>query len=165
MANAPELLLPESALPELIALDDAVLETLATVEQSAPPSLLNAYRRVVQRQVAAHIASVGLPGKPTSEGVADGSEGSTVRDPQQESVFHRNAESIRKVLSELSDRDREVLIRFYLSEQAPGQICRDMSLTEAQFRLMKFRAKARFGELMRNKLSERRGRTGHPEAA
>jgi hypothetical protein len=46
-----------------------------------------------------------------------------------------------------------VLIRFYLDEQTPDVICRDMGLTETQFRLIKSRAKARFGGLGKRRFS------------
>jgi DNA-directed RNA polymerase specialized sigma24 family protein len=62
-----------------------------------------------------------------------------------------------RVLNSLPKRDREVLARFYLEEQAHGQICREMGLTETQFRLVKSRAKARFGELGKTRFSHRVG--------
>ena len=51
------------------------------------------------------------------------------------------------VLRSLSERDREVLDRFYLQEQSPEHIQSEMRMTETQFRLTKNRAKARFGLL------------------
>ena len=53
----------------------------------------------------------------------------------------------RQVLQGLSGRDREILTRFYLKEQSPARICREMGLNETQFRLLKCRAKDRFGLL------------------
>jgi len=53
------------------------------------------------------------------------------------------------VLKEISDRDREVLMRFYVHEQSYETICQEMGLTYNQFRLLKSRAKARFGKLGR----------------
>jgi hypothetical protein len=60
---------------------------------------------------------------------------------------------MKTVLSSVSDRDREILTRFYLMEQSQERICRDMNLTDTQFRLLKSRAKARFGEMGRKKLA------------
>ena len=57
----------------------------------------------------------------------------------------------------LPKRDREVLVRFYLQEQTAEEICRDLNLTETQFRLIKSRAKARFGELGRRRFGSRSG--------
>jgi DNA-directed RNA polymerase specialized sigma24 family protein len=60
-----------------------------------------------------------------------------------------------RVLNAVPKRDREVLVRFYLKEEDPDIICREMELTETQFRLIKSRAKARFGELGRTRLANR----------
>jgi len=61
----------------------------------------------------------------------------------------------RQVLQELSANDREVLVRFYLEEQPPERICREMHLTSTQFRLLKHRAKARFALKGQRKLTVR----------
>jgi hypothetical protein len=50
-----------------------------------------------------------------------------------------------------------VLVRFYLEEQPAERICNDMKLTETQFRLIKSRAKARFGELGKARMAQRSG--------
>ena len=57
-----------------------------------------------------------------------------------------------RILRSSPPRDREILVRFYLREQTPAEICRDLDLTENQFRLIKSRAKARFVELGRARL-------------
>ena len=49
----------------------------------------------------------------------------------------------RTVLNQLSDREREILQRFYVQEQSEEEIQKAMSLTPTQFRLAKWRAKAR----------------------
>lgn len=50
----------------------------------------------------------------------------------------------RKAFKELSPRDREILSRFYLQEQSLSRVCAEMNLTVGQFRVLKWRAKARF---------------------
>ena len=45
----------------------------------------------------------------------------------------------------------------YLQEQTAEEICRDLALTETQFRLIKSRAKARYGELGRRRFAKRSG--------
>jgi DNA-directed RNA polymerase specialized sigma subunit len=62
---------------------------------------------------------------------------------------------MEQVLRSMSARDREILTRFYLQEQTQEQICAEMNLTETQFRLLKSRAKARFGELGKRRLQKR----------
>jgi DNA-directed RNA polymerase specialized sigma24 family protein len=55
----------------------------------------------------------------------------------------------------MSRRDRDILTRFYLHEQSQEQICQDMNISETQFRLLKSRAKARFGEMGKKKLQKK----------
>ena len=62
-------------------------------------------------------------------------------------MARQRADIARKVLSSVSRRDREILNRFYVQEQTQEQICADMGLSYNQFRLLKSRAKARFGEI------------------
>jgi RNA polymerase sigma factor (sigma-70 family) len=73
--------------------------------------------------------------------------------PEQEAMIRQKAALMESALSALSERDREILVRFYLKEQPQDQICREMDLTETQFRLLKSRAKAKFGEIGKKKLA------------
>lgn len=60
------------------------------------------------------------------------------------------AAMVRAVLAELeSDRDRELLFRFYLAEDDKERICRDLGLTAVHFNRVLFRARERFRELYR----------------
>lgn len=70
----------------------------------------------------------------------------------------------KQVLSTISKREREVLVSFYLLERSPEEICAQMGITETQFRLLKSRAKARFGQLAKRELSPTRisGVSGPP---
>jgi RNA polymerase sigma factor (sigma-70 family) len=54
--------------------------------------------------------------------------------------------ALRKALMTLSPKERDVLTRFYLDEQEPKQIMRDMGLTETQYRLLKSRSKAKLAK-------------------
>lgn len=56
-------------------------------------------------------------------------------------AFHQR---IDRVLATLSEKEREVLTRFYVEEQSPERICIEMDLSEREFRLLKSRAKSRF---------------------
>jgi RNA polymerase sigma-70 factor (ECF subfamily) len=47
-----------------------------------------------------------------------------------------------------SQRDRTILVRFYLDEEDRGSICRDMGLTPAQFARVIHRARGRLRELL-----------------
>jgi RNA polymerase sigma factor (sigma-70 family) len=76
-------------------------------------------------------------------------------DPERSAIAHESYEVAMRVLNGLPPRDREVLVRFYLREQTAEEICRDLELTETQFRLIKSRAKARYGKLGQRRLGLR----------
>jgi RNA polymerase sigma-70 factor (ECF subfamily) len=118
-----------------------------------PERLMGFVRTVVRRQVAAYIEQAVHNRREQ----ADLESGITVADrkqnPEQEAMIRQKAELMESALSALSERDREILVRFYLKEQPQEQICREMDLTETQFRLLKSRAKAKFGEIGKKKLA------------
>jgi RNA polymerase sigma-70 factor, ECF subfamily len=117
-----------------------------------PERLMGFVRTVVRRQVAAYIEQAVQTRREQAElesgiAVADRSQ-----NPEQEAILKQKAALMKSALDSLSKRDRDILIRFYLKEQPQEQICREMSLTETQFRLLKSRAKAKFGEIGKKKL-------------
>ena len=118
-----------------------------------PERLMGFVRTVVRRQVAAYIETAVH----TRREQTDLESGITVadrkRNPEQEAMLKQKSELMKSALGALSERDRDILVRFYLHEQPQEQICREMSLTETQFRLLKSRAKAKFGEIGRKKLA------------
>jgi RNA polymerase sigma-70 factor, ECF subfamily len=73
--------------------------------------------------------------------------------PEERAIAAEKSLLMTKVLREMSDRDFEVLSRFYIREQTPRQICEEMGMTQVQFQLLKSRAKGRLTDLMRRKLS------------
>jgi RNA polymerase sigma-70 factor (ECF subfamily) len=143
-------------------LDDKVHDTFVVVVQAIrkgelrePERLMGFVRTIVRRQVAAHIDRVVHSRREQMD------LESTVRiadphgNPGEAAIFRQRVDLIRRVLGELADRDREILTRFYLHEQSQEEICSEMVLTETQFRLLKSRAKARFGELGKKKLAHK----------
>jgi RNA polymerase sigma-70 factor (ECF subfamily) len=55
---------------------------------------------------------------------------------------------VRKVLAELaSDRDQQMLYRFYIAEEDKNRICRNLGLTSLHFNRVLFRARERYEEL------------------
>jgi RNA polymerase sigma-70 factor, ECF subfamily len=149
-------------------LDDKVHDTFVVVVQAIrrgelrePSRLMGFVRTIVRRQVAAHIDKVVHTRRDQID------LDSTVRladpegNPEERAMFTQRTELINRVLGELSLRDREILTRFYLLEQNQDQICSEMGLTETQFRLLKSRAKARFGELGKKKLTHRALHAAH----
>lgn len=75
-----------------------------------------------------------------------------ITDPEKLLSLTERKQLAVNVLSMLSERDSELLRRFYLLEQSEVQICSEMALTGTQFRLLKSRAKSRFGKLGRMRL-------------
>ena len=145
-------------------LDDRVHEAFLTITQSIrkgelrePERLMGYVRTVVRRQVAAQIEAVVEQRRRQ----IDPSLGAVVRDhqpnPERQAIEREHTAVAYRVLQSLPRRDREVLVRFYLKEQSPAEICREMDLSATQFRLTKSRAKVRFGELGRARLARHRG--------
>ena len=143
-------------------LDDRVHDCFLIVAQAIrrgelrePERLMGFARTIVRRQIAGHIDSAVQNRRQqvdldTSAPVPDGG-----LNPEAAAMTRQQEQLAVSVLKAISRRDREILTRFYLDEQSQEQICQDMSLTETQFRLLKSRAKARFGELGKRRLSRR----------
>jgi RNA polymerase sigma-70 factor, ECF subfamily len=75
--------------------------------------------------------------------------------PENEMIFRERRDLVRWTLAQLSEREREILSRFYMQEQTQQQICSEMGLTHTQYRLLKWRSKAHFGQLSRKQLTSR----------
>jgi RNA polymerase sigma-70 factor (ECF subfamily) len=144
-------------------LDDKVHDTFLIVVQAIrkgelrePERLMGFVRTVVRRQVAAQIDRAVQSRRDQAE-MDSGAFISDHRDtPEEAAILRQHEEVAETVLRGVSDRDREILTRFYLMEQTQQEICDEMNLSETQFRLLKSRAKARFGELGKKTLSRRR---------
>ena len=65
----------------------------------------------------------------------------------------------REILASLDGGEREAMLRFYLREQKPAQICADMGLSEDAFFALKSRVRAKYFELTRGPVVERAGYT------
>jgi RNA polymerase sigma-70 factor (ECF subfamily) len=64
---------------------------------------------------------------------------------------------VRQVLSELtSERDRQVLHRFYIAEDDKDEICADLALTSLHFNRVLYRARERYKELYERFVCRRR---------
>jgi RNA polymerase sigma factor (sigma-70 family) len=140
-------------------LDDRLHETFIVVVKAIrrgdlrePERLMGFVRTVAQRQVAAYIEQAIQKRKD-----AELEQGFFVTDrrlnPEEAAVVQQKAALIQDSLAAMSKKDKEILVRFYLKEQPQEKICEEMDLTETQFRLLKSRAKAKFGEIGKKKLA------------
>jgi RNA polymerase sigma-70 factor, ECF subfamily len=148
-------------------LDDKVHDIFVVIAQAIrngdlrePERLMGYVHTIMRRQVAAYIdAAVQTRRKQAGLdlGMALSDQGP---DPERRAIERQNIDLAMRILNGISRRDREVLVRFYLREQTAPQICKEMELTETQFRLIKSRAKSRFGELGKTRLARRAGFRG-----
>ncbi len=140
-------------------LDDRVHDTFLVVVQAIrkgdlrePERLMGFVRTIVRRQVAAYIDQAVQTRRDQTDIECGVTVADAKCDPEQQAIARQKKALMRSVLESLSKRDRDILVRFYLNEEPQEQICKEMSLTETQFRLLKSRAKARFGEIGKKKL-------------
>ncbi len=140
-------------------LEDKVHDTFLIVVQAIrrgelrePDRLMGFVRTIVRRQVAAYIDNA-VQLRKEQAGIECGLTISDERsNPEQNAISRQRTEIMLGVLHKLSRRDRDILTRFYLLGESQDRICREMGLSDTQFRLLKSRAKARFGELGRRSL-------------
>lgn len=135
---------------------DTFLVLVAAIRQGEirePERLMGFVRTVVRRQIANWIGRLQQTRR--DQEVVD-QQTMQIHDqrrtPEETAMESEKHEIITRALESLTDRQREILIRFYLMEQTQDRICREMRLTDTQFRLMKSRAKALFGRTGRKTL-------------
>ena len=143
-------------------LDDRVHDCFLIVVQAIrkgdlrePERLMGFVRTIVRRQIAGHIETAVQTRRQQVDIETSGAIPDRRLDPETFVIGRQEEELAATVLKGISRRDREILTRFYLHEQSQEQICQEMRLTETQFRLLKSRAKARFGELGKRKLARK----------
>ena len=130
-----------------------VVQAIRRGELREPDRLMGFVRTVVRRQIAAYIETVIQTRRQVTELETGRIVADFARDPENSIMNQEEEELAYRVLKGISRRDREILIRFYLREESQEVICEKMSLTETQFRLLKSRAKARFGVLGKRRLA------------
>jgi RNA polymerase sigma-70 factor (ECF subfamily) len=81
--------------------------------------------------------------------IEDAEHISDPRPTQLESLLQKEkAAGILRALDEMSsERDRQVLYRFYILEESKKEICADLGLTSLQFNLVIFRARKQYKKL------------------
>jgi RNA polymerase sigma-70 factor (ECF subfamily) len=132
-----------------------VVEAIQLGELRDASRLMGFIRTVARRQVSAYIDEVVQMRRAQIDRDATVRLNDLRRNPEERAIFRQTSELLVRVLGELSNLDREILTRYYLKEEGQDKICSEMALTETQFRLLKSRAKARFGELGKKKVAHR----------
>ncbi|HEY0514535.1 MAG TPA: sigma-70 family RNA polymerase sigma factor [Thermoanaerobaculia bacterium] len=94
------------------------------------------YRKGVRRKTGGEAEGM--------EAVADPAAG-----PLQETLRDEEAALVRRLIGELdTDRDRQILYRFYIAEEDKEGICAALGLSSLHFNRVLFRARQRFKELL-----------------
>jgi RNA polymerase sigma factor (sigma-70 family) len=130
-----------------------VVQAIQRGELRDPARLMGFVRTIVRRQVATridHLVQTRCEQVAIDQGPVIADQTGT---PEEQAMGGQQVKLMLDVLRSMSARDRDILTRFYLHEQSQEQICSEMNLTDTQYRLLKSRAKARFGDLGRRALS------------
>jgi RNA polymerase sigma factor (sigma-70 family) len=138
---------------------DTILAVVSSIRnnQLQDPARLPGYLHTsARRQMAAYIGEAVHNRAESTDLVSAESVHDSGATPEQAAIEGQQREMARRLLASLPAIDRQILLRFYYQGQKPQEICRDLRLTETQFRLRKSRAKKRFEEITRKTL--KRGR-------
>jgi RNA polymerase sigma-70 factor, ECF subfamily len=130
-----------------------VVETIRRGELREPERLMGFIRTVLYRQLSLEFSRITRARRSAVTLESAGDLTSFGPSPEQQVAGSEQIELMKEILKTLSERDFEVLTRFYLHEQSSEQICREMRLTQTQFDLLKSRAKARLTASARRKLA------------
>jgi len=133
-----------------------VLTAIRRGEVRDPSRLAAFVRTVVRRQVANHIGGVIHERRDCVDAESGGEFLVDERQsPEQHVISAERVAIMKELLEQVEERDRELLVRFYIHEDSVEDICADLNLSCNQFRLLKSRAKVRFGELGKRVLARR----------
>ena len=120
-----------------------------------PERLMGFARTIARRKVSVYIDAAASNRRNHVEIGSLFGLASPGANPEQEMVSREQRELVRLTLTRLEEHEAEILSRFYLQEQTEMQIRSEMNLTHTQYRLLKWRSKARFEQLSRKQLASR----------
>jgi RNA polymerase sigma-70 factor (ECF subfamily) len=132
-----------------------VVRAIRRGELREPERLMGFVRTVLSRQVG--LAISGLIRTREHSTHLDSARHLPVADPspEEQAISLEKVALMKQTLEEMSHREFEVLTRFYLRQQSPEQIQKEMRLTPTQFNLLKSRAKAKLTDLVQQKLDRK----------
>lgn len=127
----------------------ATLEAIRSGSLREPDRLSSFIFTVVRRQAAMAIRHTARRRQQceATDGIRDQRPGQ-----ERQCMTAQNQELVASGLRDLKARDREILVRFYLEGHGRERICKEMRLTDTQFRLYKWRAKARLTDLVMGRM-------------
>ena len=108
------------------------------LHRTAKNLFIGGYRKVVRRKTEGEVEGLETVADPTA-------------DPHQRAVRQEESALVRRLIGELeTDRDRQILYRFYIAEEDKERICADLDLSSLHFNRVLFRARQRFKDLLEN---------------
>lgn len=137
---------------------DIISKAICKGELREPERLIEYVHTVVRHQIATNTNQAVGFSRDRVQIEVQGAVAEVRTHPQRKGIARQNVGLAMCVLQGSAKCDREVLTRFYLDGESAEEVCRNMGLSETQFRLIKSRAKCRFGELaMRRRASRDAG--------
>lgn len=134
-----------------------VVEAIRRNQLDDPTRLMGFVKTVLQRKIAAHLRAT-IRRRNFEQDITEYSVVDSGMRADQVVESRERTQIMRRVFSTLSQREREILERFYLEEQSEVQIRQEMKLTGTNYRVLKSRAKAKFGSTGRHWLHSSRMR-------
>jgi RNA polymerase sigma-70 factor (ECF subfamily) len=122
-----------------------VLTAIRKRQLREPPRLVGFVDTILRRRICLLIAQKISARRAID--LVDCEEATGYDSPLEQALARDERDLAATVLASMPDRERDILKRFYLDEQTQAEICRELNLTETQFRLRKSRAKAQFARI------------------
>ena len=135
-----------------------VVEAIRQNQLHDPARLMGFVKTVLQRKIAAHLKATLRRRNLEQDITAEFSMADSGARPDDAVECRERTQIMQRVFSSLTQREREILERFYLQEQSANQIREEMKLTCTNYRVLKSRAKAKFGKTGRHWLHSSRMR-------
>lgn len=120
-----------------------------------PERLMGFARTIARRKVSEYIDMAAANRRNEVEIGSAFWLASPLASPESEMISREKQDFVHRTLARLSEREGEILSRFYVQEQSQMQICSEMGLTHTQYRLLKWRSKAHFEQLSRKQIASR----------
>jgi RNA polymerase sigma-70 factor (ECF subfamily) len=138
------------------AFHQCYLEVVAQIKQGniREPERMEGFIEVVARRLICQHIAARVQARRNAEETELLNHPCHASGPEEGLLAAQRHKIVRQALDSLQPRQREVLVRFYIQEQRREQIMAEMDLNETQFRLLKSRAKARFGKLGARRLAQ-----------
>ena len=135
-------------------LNDVLVTTITNIRNGMleDPSRLLGYVHAITNHKANHCIAMRMRSR-SDVSIGDVPVLDRRKSPEDLILDEERSQIVRATLDLLSSRQRDILTRFYVDEQPASQICAEMNLNETQFRLLKSRAKQRFGDIGRRKIA------------